>query len=121
MNTVVATRERENMSLQRQKEELISERDGLNWTLEVVLEHEQFPVGSYCPENGEITHDTEPGRGAAVQNNDLVLQEPANLVWTNGFGSSPTVTCFQEAPIRPRGKPGSKVKANVKPSRQTCW
>ncbi|XP_028984013.1 natural killer cells antigen CD94 [Betta splendens] len=52
LNTVMSEAERENISLQRQKEELTKQRDRLNWTFEAVLEHRQFPVHSYCPQNG---------------------------------------------------------------------
>ncbi|KAM9353850.1 C-type lectin domain family 4 member A-like [Symphorus nematophorus] len=37
-------------NLERQREELIREKDGLNWTLGVILEYENFPVKTLCPQ-----------------------------------------------------------------------
>ncbi|XP_026226134.1 NKG2-A/NKG2-B type II integral membrane protein-like isoform X2 [Anabas testudineus] len=50
MNTVTSEQERENVRLKRQKQELIRERDRLNWTIRVILEYENFPVNNYCPQ-----------------------------------------------------------------------
>ncbi|XP_059195810.1 C-type lectin domain family 7 member A-like [Centropristis striata] len=36
--------------LGRQTEELTRQRDGLNWTMEVIMEHKNFPVEAYCPQ-----------------------------------------------------------------------
>ncbi|XP_042372821.1 CD209 antigen-like, partial [Plectropomus leopardus] len=38
----------EKSDLERRTEELIRERDGLNWTVGVILEYENFPVKTYC-------------------------------------------------------------------------
>ncbi|XP_034030116.1 C-type lectin domain family 4 member A-like [Thalassophryne amazonica] len=38
----------ENEVLQRQTEELTKERDGLNWTIGVILQYDNFPVKAHC-------------------------------------------------------------------------
>lgn len=43
----------EKTDLQRQTEELTRERDGLNWTMRVIMEYENFPVKDHCPQKGE--------------------------------------------------------------------
>lgn len=40
---------KEMSDLERQTEELSRERDGLNWTIGVIMEYESFPVNIYCP------------------------------------------------------------------------
>lgn len=40
----------EMINLERQKQELSKDRDRLNWTLEVILQFDNFPVHDYCPE-----------------------------------------------------------------------
>ncbi|KAK9514230.1 hypothetical protein VZT92_027711 [Zoarces viviparus] len=40
----------EKTNLERQTEELTRERDGLNWTVGVILEYENFPVNKHCPQ-----------------------------------------------------------------------
>ncbi|XP_068591987.1 C-type lectin domain family 12 member B-like [Cebidichthys violaceus] len=40
----------EKTNLERQTEELTRERDGLNWTVGVILEYEDFPVNTHCPQ-----------------------------------------------------------------------
>ncbi|XP_008279332.1 C-type lectin domain family 4 member A-like isoform X2 [Stegastes partitus] len=42
--------EAEKLALQRRAEELVRERDRLNWTMGVILEHENFPVTTHCPQ-----------------------------------------------------------------------
>ncbi|XP_060905961.1 C-type lectin domain family 4 member M-like [Labrus mixtus] len=37
--------------LQRKTQELTRERDGLNWTLGVIMEYETFPVNTFCLQN----------------------------------------------------------------------
>ncbi|XP_073340778.1 asialoglycoprotein receptor 2-like [Pagrus major] len=63
-NTVVSEQLRENSNLtaknlqlwtektdlERQKKELTRERDGLNWTIGVILEYKNFPVDHHCPQ-----------------------------------------------------------------------
>ncbi|KAE8289164.1 CD209 antigen-like protein C DC-SIGN-related protein 2 [Larimichthys crocea] len=39
----------EKTDLQRQTEELSREKDGLNWTIGFIMEHEIFPVKAFCP------------------------------------------------------------------------
>ncbi|XP_040899675.1 uncharacterized protein LOC121185526 [Toxotes jaculatrix] len=41
---------KEMTDLKRKREELTRERDGLNWTISVILEYENFPVHSHCPQ-----------------------------------------------------------------------
>lgn len=36
-------------------EELRRERDNLNWTLEVILKFDNFPVNDYCPNKRECS------------------------------------------------------------------
>lgn len=43
----------EKIDLERRTEELTRERDGLNWTMGVILEYEYFPVNNLCPQKGE--------------------------------------------------------------------
>ncbi|XP_023262968.1 C-type lectin domain family 4 member G-like [Seriola lalandi dorsalis] len=64
LKTVMSEHNRDNMTLtarnllltkkktdlERQTDELTRERDGLNWTIRVILEHENFPVNTYCPQ-----------------------------------------------------------------------
>ncbi|XP_030250565.1 C-type lectin domain family 4 member C-like isoform X2 [Sparus aurata] len=40
----------EKTDLERRNEELTRERDGLNWTIGVILEHKDFPVERHCPQ-----------------------------------------------------------------------
>ncbi|KAM8736113.1 C-type lectin domain family 9 member A-like [Acanthopagrus schlegelii] len=40
----------ERTDLERQYKELARERDGLNWTIGVILEHKNFPVDRHCPQ-----------------------------------------------------------------------
>lgn len=40
-------------ALQNQTEELRHQRDDLNWTLEVILSFDSFPVKDYCPNRSE--------------------------------------------------------------------
>ncbi|KAM6935592.1 C-type lectin domain family 4 member E-like [Lycodopsis pacificus] len=40
----------EKTNLERQTEELTRERDGLNWTVGVILEYDNFPVNTHCPQ-----------------------------------------------------------------------
>ncbi|XP_074508866.1 low affinity immunoglobulin epsilon Fc receptor-like [Sebastes fasciatus] len=63
-NTVMSEQHRENINLtaqnlqlwtektdmERQTEELTRQRDGLNWTVGVILEYENFPVNTHCPQ-----------------------------------------------------------------------
>ncbi|XP_044064185.1 C-type lectin domain family 4 member M-like [Siniperca chuatsi] len=63
-NTVMSEQYRENINLtaknlqlwtektdlERQTEDLTREKDRLNWTIGVILEHEIFPVNTYCPQ-----------------------------------------------------------------------
>uniref|UniRef100_A0A1A7XA65 C-type lectin domain-containing protein n=2 Tax=Iconisemion striatum TaxID=60296 RepID=A0A1A7XA65_9TELE len=37
-------------ALKRQTQDLIRDRDRLNWTMEVILEYDQFPVDQLCPQ-----------------------------------------------------------------------
>lgn len=46
----------EKTDLERQYKELARERDGLNWTIGVILEHKNFPVDRHCPQKGETQH-----------------------------------------------------------------
>lgn len=43
----------EKTDLQRQTEELSREKDGLNWTIGFIMEHEIFPVKAFCPKKGD--------------------------------------------------------------------
>ncbi|XP_037641348.1 C-type lectin domain family 4 member M-like [Sebastes umbrosus] len=63
-NTVMSEQHRENINLtaqnlqlwtektdmERQTEELTRQRDGLNWTVGVILEYEYFSVNTHCPQ-----------------------------------------------------------------------
>ncbi|XP_070692065.1 C-type lectin domain family 4 member M-like [Pempheris klunzingeri] len=63
-NTVLSEQHRENINLttqnqqlwtektdlERRTEELTRERDGLNWTVGVILEYDNFPVNKHCPQ-----------------------------------------------------------------------
>ncbi|TDH11475.1 hypothetical protein EPR50_G00060730 [Perca flavescens] len=63
-NTVMSEQHRENVNLtaqtrqlwkektdlERQTEELTRERDGLNWTVGVIMEYHHFPVKAHCPQ-----------------------------------------------------------------------
>ncbi|KAL7392888.1 hypothetical protein ABVT39_003320 [Epinephelus coioides] len=40
----------ENSDLEKRMKDLIRERDGLNWTVSVILEYESFPVNLHCPQ-----------------------------------------------------------------------
>lgn len=40
----------EKAALERIKEDLIRERNQLNWTVEVILDYEEFPVKKHCPQ-----------------------------------------------------------------------
>ncbi|TKS82492.1 CD209 antigen-like protein A [Collichthys lucidus] len=40
----------EKTDLQRRTEELSRERDGLNWTIGIIMGHETFPVKDFCPQ-----------------------------------------------------------------------
>ncbi|XP_060936945.1 C-type lectin domain family 12 member B-like [Limanda limanda] len=42
----------EKNDLERRSKELSRERDGLNWTMEVILQYQTFPVATHCPEKG---------------------------------------------------------------------
>lgn len=67
VNTVMSEQQRENINLtaqnlqlwtqktdlERRTEELTREKDGLNWTMGVILEYENFPVNTHCPQRGE--------------------------------------------------------------------
>lgn len=67
VNTVISEQHRENSNLtaqnlqlwtknadlERQREELTREKDRLNWTMGVILEYENFPVNTHCPQQGE--------------------------------------------------------------------
>lgn len=44
---------KEKTNFERQTEELTRQRDGLNWTMSVILEYEYFPVNTHCPQKGE--------------------------------------------------------------------
>ncbi|XP_060936941.1 CD302 antigen-like [Limanda limanda] len=44
--------QQEKNDLERRSEELSRERDGLNWTMEVILQYQTFPVATHCPEKG---------------------------------------------------------------------
>ena len=44
----------EKSDLERQMGELIRERDGLNWTVGVILEYENFPVNLFCLKKGDL-------------------------------------------------------------------
>lgn len=59
--TVISQQNRENTNLtaqtvqlrtdlERRTQELTRERDGLNWTIGVILEYENFPVNTHCPQ-----------------------------------------------------------------------
>ncbi|XP_046899208.1 uncharacterized protein LOC124482740 isoform X3 [Hypomesus transpacificus] len=50
----------EMINLERQKQELSKDRDRLNWTLEVILQFDNFPVHDYCPEKQGNAKDTYP-------------------------------------------------------------
>ncbi|XP_039974036.1 C-type lectin domain family 7 member A-like [Xiphias gladius] len=64
LKTVMSENDRENVRLmaqnlllwkektnfERQTEELTRQRDGLNWTMSVILEYEYFPVNTHCPQ-----------------------------------------------------------------------
>lgn len=39
--------------LKRQREELTRERDQLNWTLGVIMEYQDLPVKTLCPQKGK--------------------------------------------------------------------
>nr|XP_046254655.1 C-type lectin domain family 12 member B-like isoform X2 [Scatophagus argus] len=41
---------REKTGLERQIEDLTKEKDGLNWTIGVILEYENFAVNTHCPQ-----------------------------------------------------------------------
>lgn len=45
--------------LEREAGELSGERDRLNWTLGVILEHQNFPVAFRCPNRGEPDRQTD--------------------------------------------------------------
>ena len=45
----------EKTDLERRNGELTRERDRLNWTIGVILEHKDFPVERHCPQKGERT------------------------------------------------------------------
>ncbi|XP_053183217.1 C-type lectin domain family 4 member M-like [Scomber japonicus] len=63
-NTVISEKHRENTNLtaqnqqlwtektdlERRTEELTRDRDGLNWTMGAILEYENFPVKTHCPQ-----------------------------------------------------------------------
>ncbi|XP_029307855.1 C-type lectin domain family 4 member A-like [Cottoperca gobio] len=63
-NTVMSEQRRENVNLtaqnlqlwtemtdlERQTKDLTRERDGLNWTVEVILEYQNFAVDAHCPQ-----------------------------------------------------------------------
>ncbi|XP_035528985.1 C-type lectin domain family 4 member M [Morone saxatilis] len=40
----------EKTNLERRTEELTREKDGLNWTISVILEHDMFQVTAHCPQ-----------------------------------------------------------------------
>lgn len=44
----------EKSHLEKETAQLTRERDGLNWTVGVVLEYKDFPVNTYCPQKGEL-------------------------------------------------------------------
>ncbi|KAK2844974.1 hypothetical protein Q5P01_011633 [Channa striata] len=50
LNTVKSEQETQRTSFEKQKEELIRERDRHNWTMETIMGHETFSVKHYCPE-----------------------------------------------------------------------
>lgn len=45
--------------LEREAGELSGERDRLNWTMGVILEHQNFPVAFRCPNRGEPDRQTD--------------------------------------------------------------
>lgn len=45
--------------LEREAVELSEERDQLNWTLGVILQYQNFPVASHCPNRGEPDRQTD--------------------------------------------------------------
>lgn len=51
--------------LEREAGELSGERDRLNWTMGVILEHQNFPVAFRCPNRGEPDRQTDKGRGVS--------------------------------------------------------
>lgn len=52
----------EKEDLQGQTRELTREKNGLNWTLGVILEYKDFPVDILCPQKGENMPDTSRGQ-----------------------------------------------------------
>lgn len=51
--------------LEREAGELSGERDRLNWTMGVILEHQNFPVAFRCPNRGEPDRQTDKGGGVS--------------------------------------------------------
>lgn len=48
----------EKEALTRRTEDLSRERDQLNWTMEAILQYDNFPVNKHCPHRGQQVHLT---------------------------------------------------------------
>ncbi|KAF0046056.1 hypothetical protein F2P81_002585 [Scophthalmus maximus] len=108
ITTVMSEQRRDNISLtvdhlllwkektdfERLTEKLARQRDGLNWTIGVIMEYESFPVHTHCPQKGtgwqnlatdslvlsvchvQIRGPTGTNRAAICRTSGSVKQEP---------------------------------------------